>query len=82
MFKIIFYLLLTTPVVIANSSATENCKDLLKKCEKINVLYENEYEKLFEFKDSIYKKEKSRKRSTLFILDVNRKEYIQVGYRD
>jgi len=52
------------------------------KCpEKITTLFENSYEKIFEFKDKIYKivKGSNRRDSILMILDENLKRYITIS---
>ncbi len=49
-------------------------------CPKIEVLFENQYEKLFEFKGRIYRilKGNDRKNSILMILDEKSKKYIRI----
>jgi len=77
------YLLIVTLLMsVLSADVSKECKEFFKKCEKVTILYETEEEKLFEFKDEIYKIEKGRKGSILFILDIQTKEYIRVGYRD
>ncbi|HIO70548.1 MAG TPA: hypothetical protein EYG60_01305 [Campylobacterales bacterium] len=49
-------------------------------CPKIEVLFENQYEKLFEFKGKIYRilKGNERKDSILMILDEKSNKYIKI----
>jgi len=51
------------------------------KKEKVITLFENNYEKIFEFKDKIYRiiKGNERKDAILMILDESRMQYIKIG---
>lgn len=60
-----------------NSANSEKCH-----CpEKVTILFENNYEKLFEFKNKIYKitKGDDRRDSIFMILDESSKKYIVIN---
>jgi hypothetical protein len=67
---------------VLSADVPKECQTFFKKCKRVTTIFESEDEKIFEFKDNIYRLEKGRKGTILFILDFHTKEYIRVGYRD
>ena len=70
--KIVFTILILFSFL--NSANNKGCHCV----NKVTILFENSYEKIFEFKDKIYKivKGSDRRDSTLMILDENLRRYI------